>query len=89
MRARAARARTQEPRAPLLAALMRCAGEKEIGVIALTGVKSHDIDAGLTDTDVQIAVAHERRARLFETHALVLHALADALDVQLLGEQET
>ena len=80
---------TTADRAPLLAALMRCAGEKEIGVIALTGAKSHDIDAGLTDTDVRIAVAHERRARLFETHALVLHALADALDVQLLGEQET
>jgi D-sedoheptulose 7-phosphate isomerase len=80
---------TPVARAPALAALMRCAGEKEIGVIALTGPQSQDIDTALTDTDVQIAVSHERRARLFETHALVLHALADALDVQLLGEQET
>ena len=49
----------------------------------------HIIDAGLTDTDVQIAVVNDRPARVFETHALVLHALADALDVQLLGDQET
>jgi D-sedoheptulose 7-phosphate isomerase len=80
---------TTAHRAPAVAALIRCAGEKEVGVIALTGPESQDVDAGLTDTDVQIAVTHERRARLFETHALVLHALADALDVQLLGEQET
>lgn len=80
---------TTADRGPLLAAMMRSAGDKEIGVIALTGTKSHDIDAGLTDTDVQIAVVNDRPARVFETHALVLHALADALDVQLLGDQET
>lgn len=76
-------------RGSMLSSLMRAAADKEVGVIALTGPQSPDIDVALTDTDVQIAVNHERRARVFETHALVLHALADALDTQLLGEQET
>jgi D-sedoheptulose 7-phosphate isomerase len=76
-------------RVPSLSALLRAASDKEIGVIALTGASHPDVEAGLTDTDVHITVAHERRARLFETHALALHALVDTLDVQLLGEQET
>jgi D-sedoheptulose 7-phosphate isomerase len=75
-------------RAPAINALMRAASDKEIGVIALTGPTHPDMEANLTDTDVHIAVAHERRMRVFETHAVALHALIDTLDVQLLGEQE-
>ena len=42
----------------------------------------------LTETDVHICVPHERTARIQEVHLLVLHCLCDAVDLQLLGEQE-
>ena len=42
----------------------------------------------LRDTDVWIAVPHERRARVQELHLLALHALCDAIDIQLLGAHE-
>ena len=42
----------------------------------------------LTETDVHICVPHERTARIQEVHLLVLHCLCDAVDLQLLGEEE-
>jgi D-sedoheptulose 7-phosphate isomerase len=38
---------------------------------------------------VLIAVPHDRAARLHEVQLLVLHCLADALDLQLMGEQDS
>ena len=43
----------------------------------------------LTDTDVHLCVPHDRTARIQEVHLLALHCLCDAVDVQLLGDQET
>jgi len=42
----------------------------------------------LRDTDVHICVPHERTARIQEVHILALHCICDAVDTQLLGEQE-
>jgi hypothetical protein len=42
----------------------------------------------LRDTDVHICVPHERTARIQEVHILALHCICDAVDAQLLGEQE-
>jgi D-sedoheptulose 7-phosphate isomerase len=42
----------------------------------------------LAETDVLIAVPHERASRVLEAQLLVLHALCDAVDVQLMGDQE-
>ena len=42
----------------------------------------------LLETDVHICVPHERTARIQEVHLLVLHCLCDAVDLQLLGDQE-
>lgn len=42
----------------------------------------------LTETDVMVAVPHERAARRLEFQLLALHSLCDALDLQLLGELE-
>jgi D-sedoheptulose 7-phosphate isomerase len=44
--------------------------------------------AVLSDTDVLVAVPHPRAARVLEAQLLVLHCLCDALDLQLLGEQD-
>ena len=67
---------------------VEAARAKEMTVIALTGNKGGRLAELLLDTDVLICVPHERTARIQEVHLLVLHCLCDAVDLQLLGEQE-
>jgi D-sedoheptulose 7-phosphate isomerase len=43
----------------------------------------------LRDTDIHICVPSDRTARVQEVHILALHCLCDAVDAQLLGDQET
>lgn len=74
-----------------LVAAVRAAQEREMTVVWLGGgaAGADEAAALLRETDVALRVPHERRARVFETHALALHALCDGVDIQLLGEQET
>ncbi len=74
--------------APALVAAVRAAQAKDMTVIALTGGTAGALGAALTETDVLLAVPHTRRARVLETQLLVLHCLCDAIDQQLLGEQD-
>ena len=69
-------------------AAVEAARAKEMVVIALTGHKGGKLRELLTETDVLICVPHERTARIQEVHLLTLHCLCDAVDLQLLGEQE-
>jgi len=69
----------------LLAALVE-AHAADMSVVVLTGGEPGHWPDALAETDVWIPVAHERVARIRELHLLVLHALCDAIDVQLLGE---
>jgi D-sedoheptulose 7-phosphate isomerase len=69
--------------------VVRAAQSKDMIVIALTGADAGGIGAALAETDVLIAVPHDRAARLHEVQLLVLHCLADALDLQLMGEQDS
>ena len=69
-------------------AAVEAAHAKEMTVIALTGHKGGRIRELLTETDVMVCVPHDRTARIQEVHLLVLHCLCDAVDLQLLGEQE-
>ena len=69
-------------------AAVEAAHAKEITVIALTGRSGGKMNELLTETDVHICVPHERTARIQEVHILALHCLCDAVDLQLLGEQE-
>jgi D-sedoheptulose 7-phosphate isomerase len=71
-----------------LIAALQAALAKEMTVVALTGPDTGVIEL-MGETDVHIAVPHERAARVFESHALVLHCLADAVDLQLMGEQDS
>jgi D-sedoheptulose 7-phosphate isomerase len=82
---------------PGLVALVQAAHDKDMAVVALCGrVAASDADAAqaptlsraMAETDVLIAVPHTRTARVLELHALVLHCLCDAVDLQLMGEQE-
>lgn len=69
-------------------AAVHAAHAKEMSVVALTGRNGGRLRELLLDTDVHICVPHERTARIQEVHILSLHCLCDAVDNQLLGEQE-
>ncbi len=69
-------------------AAVAAAHAKDMTVIALTGRAGGKLGALLMDTDVHICVPHDRTARIQEVHGLALHCLCDAVDQQLLGEQE-
>lgn len=71
-----------------LLATIDAAQRKEMTVVALCGRDAGNLHECLGETDVLISVAHERAARLHEAHMLILHCLCDAVDLQLLGEQE-
>jgi D-sedoheptulose 7-phosphate isomerase len=73
---------------PALLAAVAAAQRKEMTVIALTGRTGGALRSVLGETDVLVAVPHDRRVRVLETHLLVLHCLCDAIDLQLLGEQD-
>lgn len=70
-------------------AALEAAHEREMSVIALTGATTPEWSRRLRETDVHVPVAHDRVARVREVHHLVLHCLCDAIDTQLLGEQES
>ena len=69
-------------------AAVDAAHEKDMTVIALAGRNGGKLRELLQDTDVMICVPHERTARIQEVHLRVLHCLCDAVDQQLLGEQD-
>ncbi len=61
---------------------------KEMAVVALTGNGGGLLGAQLIETDVHICVPHDRAVRVHEVHNLALHCICDAVDLQLLGEQD-
>jgi D-sedoheptulose 7-phosphate isomerase len=69
-------------------AAVRAAQGKDMTVVLLVGTSGVGLRETLAETDVLIAVPHERMSRVLEAHLLVLHALCDAVDVQLMGDQE-
>lgn len=70
-------------------AAVEAAHMREMTVIALTGRNGGRMAQMLRETDVHICVPHERTARIQEVHILALHCICDAVDNQLLGEQES
>lgn len=71
----------------LLAAVAE-AHAREMSVVLFTGGEPGHWPDALAETDVWIPVAHERASRVRELHLLAMHALCDAVDLQLLGEAE-
>jgi D-sedoheptulose 7-phosphate isomerase len=84
-----------------IVAAVEAAHERDMIVIALTGLAGQARDGGkdmvpggalgamLRETDIHICVPHSRAPRVHEVHGLVLHCLCDGVDVSLLGEQES
>lgn len=67
---------------------IEAAHEREMVVVGLTGRGGGKMAQALRDTDVHICVPHERVVRVQEVHSLTLHCICDAVDAQLLGDQE-
>jgi D-sedoheptulose 7-phosphate isomerase len=61
---------------------------RDVAVVLLGGRGAAALRDRLGETDVLVAVPHDRAARVMELHLLVLHCLCDAVDLQLMGEQE-
>ena len=70
-------------------AAIEAAHAREMVVVGLSGRNGGKMAQVLRDTDVHICVPSERTARIQEVHLLVLHCLCDAVDAQLLGDQES
>jgi D-sedoheptulose 7-phosphate isomerase len=68
---------------------IEAAHEREMVVVGLSGRSGGKMNTALRDTDVHICVPHDRTARIQEVHLLSLHCLCDAVDSQLLGDQES
>lgn len=68
--------------------LIQATHAQDAAVVMMTGPDAGLWQSVLTDTDVLIAVPHSRPARVQETHLVAVHSLLDALDLQLLGEQD-
>ncbi|MCW5661127.1 MAG: SIS domain-containing protein [Burkholderiaceae bacterium] len=71
-----------------LLAAVDAAHANDMAVIALLGRTGGALRAALGETDAAITVPHDRSARVLEMHLLILHCLCDAIDLQLLGEQD-
>ena len=69
-------------------AVLQAAHANEMAAIALLGSRGVELGGALGETDTAIIVPHERGARVLEMHLLILHCLCDAIDLQLLGEQD-
>ena len=69
-------------------AAVRAAQGKDMTVVLLVGTSGAGLGDTLAETDVLITGPHERASRVLEAQLLVLHALVDAVDVQLMGDQE-
>lgn len=70
-------------------AAARSAHGNDMAVIAFVGRHAGALQGELGDTDTLLAVPHERAARVLEFHLIMLHCLCDAIDLQLLGEQDS
>jgi D-sedoheptulose 7-phosphate isomerase len=75
-------------REDLLQAPIEAAKSREMNIVVLGGGSPAALHKWLGETDVLVLVPHERAARVIETQLLVLHCLCDAVDLQLMGEQD-
>ena len=75
----------------LAAEVIAAAHDKEMTVVAIcagTGAAASSVMSRLAETDVAVSIVHARGGRALELELLVLHALCDAIDLQLMGEQD-
>jgi D-sedoheptulose 7-phosphate isomerase len=71
------------------AAAISAAQAKDMTIVVLAGRGASAFGELLAETDVLVPVPAERSARVAELQLLVLHCLCDAVDFQLMGDQES
>lgn len=71
---------------PSVVRAVQAAQERDMPVIALTGKGGGQLGTLLGENDIHLCVPHDRTMRIQEVHGLILHALCDVIDAQLLGE---
>ena len=69
-------------------AAIEAAHARDMSVVLLGGRHAPALRELLGETDVLVAVPHDRAARVVELQLLVLHCWCDAVDLQLMGEQD-
>jgi D-sedoheptulose 7-phosphate isomerase len=69
------------------ASAISAAQGKDMTIVVLAGRGAAAFGELLAETDVLVAVPHERPSRVAELQLLVLHCLCDAVDFQLMGDQ--
>lgn len=73
---------------PALRACAQAAHDKDLTLVALLTHGDGELAGMLRETDVAIVIPTQRLARVLEQDLLILHCLCDAIDAQLLGEQD-
>jgi D-sedoheptulose 7-phosphate isomerase len=71
-----------------LRAGIQAAHARDMVAVVLGGRSVLALRDALRETDVLVAVPHDGAARVLELQLLVLHCLCDAIDLQLMGEQD-
>jgi len=71
-----------------LQAAIDAAHAREMVVVVLGGRPAGALRERLGETDVLVSVPHDQAARIIELQLLVLHCLCEAVDLQLMGEQD-
>jgi D-sedoheptulose 7-phosphate isomerase len=71
-----------------LEAGIAAAHARDMVVVVLGARAAPALRDALNETDVLVDVPHDRKARVLELQLLVLHCLCDAVDLQLMGEQD-
>ncbi len=68
---------------------IRAAQGKDMTVVLFAGAAGAGLRETLAESDVFVGVPHERSSRVLEAQLLALHAMCDAVDVQLMGVLES
>jgi D-sedoheptulose 7-phosphate isomerase len=67
---------------------IEAAHARDMVVVVLGGRDALSLRDRMGETDVLVAIPHDRPARVMELQLLVLHCLCDAVDTQLMGERD-
>ncbi len=69
--------------------VISAAQDKDMTIVVVAGRGASAFGELLADTDVLVAVPHERPSRVAELQLLALHCVCDAVDFQLMGDPES
>jgi D-sedoheptulose 7-phosphate isomerase len=70
---------------PNIVQALQAARDREMRLIALTGVDGGDLARLLYAEDIEIRIPSEDTTRIIESHLLITHLLCDLIDTQLFG----